>query len=80
MLLSLLLFFAAAAVLLEAGDSGPCAGLPAPYAVDTVEGGELVLAGTTPSGESELLSEFNVHCISFRSQIVDVTPPSKVVT
>ena len=67
-------------MLLEAGDSVPCAGLPAANAVDTVEGGELVLAGTTSSGESELLSEFNVHCEFFRSQIVDVTPPSKVVT
>lgn len=80
-LLSLLFDTAASELLDGDADSVPCcAGLPTGYAVDTVEGGAL-LAGVESSGVAESLSSgFSVHCLSCRSQIVDVWPPAKVVT
>lgn len=81
MLSSLLLDCAAAVELLDDdGAAPPFIGFPAAYAVDTVEGGALSLLGDASSGEFELVSGLNVHWVSLRSHIVDVTPPSKVVT
>lgn len=74
----LLLCWTPAPVLLEGDASGPCAGLPAAYAVDVSADPAVLDADETPD-EAVTSLLCSAHCVCPTAHIVKIWPSAKVV-